>query len=64
MNLPIETTRSTVKEDTANLTGEELDQNKIKLLNLGSKFVHTENRKRLYMDIIQTTEICVTDSGA
>ena len=34
------------------LGGEELDENKIKLLNLGPKFVPTENRKRPYMDII------------
>ena len=63
MNLPIETTRSTVKEGIVNLTGEELDENKIKVLNLGSKFLPTENRKRPYMDIIQTTEICEIDSG-
>ena len=44
-----------------NLTGQELDENKIKLLNLGPKFVPTENRKRPYMDIIQTTEICALD---
>ena len=46
-----------------NLTGEELDENKIKVLNLGPKFLPTENRKRPYMDIIQTTEICEIDSG-
>ena len=44
-----------------NLTGEELDENKIKLLNLGPKFVPTENKKRQYIDIIQTTEICLLD---
>ena len=33
----------------------------MKLLNLGPQFVPTENRKRLYMDIIQTTEICALD---
>ena len=38
MNLPNETSRSIVKEGIVNLTGEELDENKIKLLNLGSKF--------------------------
>ena len=61
MNLPNETTRPIVKEGIVNLTGEELDENKIKLLNLGPKFVPTENRKRPYMDIIQTTEICALD---
>ena len=30
-------------------------------MNLGPKFVPTENRKRPYMDIIQTTEICALD---
>ena len=40
---------------------EELDENKIKPLNLGPKFVPTENRKRPYIDIIQTTEICALD---
>ena len=58
MKLPIETTRSIIKEVIANLTGEELDENKIKLLNLGLKFVPMENRKRPEMDIIQTAEIC------
>ena len=50
-----------MKEDIVNLTGEELYENKIKLLNLDPKFVPTENRKRPYMDIIQTTEICALD---
>ena len=45
MNLPIETTRSIVKDGIVNLTSEEIDQNKIKLLNLGPKFVPMENRK-------------------
>ena len=40
-----------------NLSREELDENKIKLLNLGPKFVPTENRKRPYIDIIWTTEM-------
>ena len=44
-----------------NLSGEELDENKIKLLNLSPKFVPTENRKRPYIDIIQTTKICALD---
>ena len=44
-----------------NLDGEELDENKIKLLSLGPKFVPTKNRKRPYMEIIQTTEICTFD---
>ena len=57
MNLAIERTWSIIKEGIVNLTGEELDENKIKLLNLGPKFVPMENKKRPYMDIIQTTEI-------
>ena len=61
MKLPIETTRSIIKEVIVNLTGEELDENKIKLLNLGPKFVPMETRKRPYMDIIQTAEICALD---
>ena len=61
MKLPIETTLSIVKEVIANLIGEELDENKKKLLNLGPKFVPMENRKRPYMDIIQTAEICPLD---
>ena len=61
MNLPIETTQLIIKEGIVNLIGEELDENKIKLLNLGPKFVPTENRKKPYMDIIQTTKICALD---
>ena len=61
LHIPIETTASTIKEGIVNLNGEELDENKIKLLNLGSKFVPTENRKRPYMYIIQATEICALD---
>ena len=44
-----------------NLDREELDENKIKLLNLGPKFVPTENRKRPYIDIIRTTEMFALD---
>ena len=61
MNLSIKTTQSIVKEGIVSLTEEELDENKIKLSNLGPKFVTKENRKRPYMDIIQTTEICALD---
>ena len=61
MNLAIERTQSIIKEVIVNLTGEELDENKIKLLNLGPKFVPTENKKRPYTDIIQTTEICALE---
>ena len=43
------------------LSGEKLGESKIKLLNLGSKFVPKECRKRPYMDIIQTIEICALD---
>ena len=52
INLPIEKSQSIVKEVIVNLTVEELDENKIKLSNLGLKVVPTENRKRPYMDII------------
>ena len=61
MNLPIEKTGSIVKDGIVNLTGEELDENKIKLLKLDPKFVPTENSKGPYMDIIQATEICALD---
>ena len=61
MNLSIKTSQSIVKEGIVSLTEEELDENKIKLSNLGPKFVPTENRKRPYMNIIQTTEICALD---
>ena len=61
MNLSIKTTQSIVKEGIVSLTEEELDENKIKLSNLGPKFVPTENRKRPYMIIIQTSEICALD---
>ena len=61
INLPIETTRAIVKEDIVNLNREELDENKIKRFNLGPKFVTTENKKRPFIDIIQTTEICALD---
>ena len=61
INLPNETSRSIVKEGFVNLSVEEVDENEIKLLNLGPKFVPTENRKRQYMDIIQTIEICALD---
>ena len=58
MNLPIETTRSIIKEGIVNLTGKELGENKIKLLNLGPKFIHTQNRNRSYMAIIQNKKNC------
>ena len=57
----METTGSIIKEGIVNLSGVELDENKIKLLRLGLKFVPTGNRKRPYIDIIQTTEICALD---
>ena len=53
MSLLIETTRSIIKEGIVNVTGEELDENKIKVLNLNHTFVPMENRKTPYMDIIQ-----------
>ena len=48
-------TKKIIKEGVINLTGKELDGNKIQLLNLGPKFVPTYNKQRPYMDIIQTT---------
>ena len=48
------------KEGVINLTEKELDK-KIRLLNLGSKFVPTYNRQPSYMDIIQATEICALE---
>ena len=45
MNLLIETTRSIIKEGIVNVTGEELDENKIELLNLNHKFVPTETER-------------------
>ena len=50
-------TKKTIKEGVTNLTGKELDENKIQLLNLGPKFVLTYNKQRPCMDIIKTTEI-------
>ena len=50
-------TKKIIKEGVINLTGKELDENKIRLLNLGPKFVPTDNRQPLFMDIIQTTKI-------
>ena len=53
--------KKTMKEGVINLTEKELDENKIQLLNLGPKFVPTYNKQPPYMDIIQTTEICVLE---
>ena len=50
-----------MKEGVINLIGKELGKNKMQLLNLGPKFVPTNNIKPPYMDIIQTTEICVLE---
>ena len=50
-----------IKEGVINLTGKELDENKIQLLNLGPKFVPKYNKKRPYINIIQTTEICALE---
>ena len=61
LHIPIETTPSIIKEGISNHSREELNENKVKLLNLGSKFLPTENRKRPYMDIIQTKQICALD---
>ena len=54
-------TKKILKEGVINLTGKELDENKIQLLNLGPKFVPTYNKQPPYKDIIQTTEICVLE---
>ena len=54
-------TKKIIKEGVINLTGKELDGNKMQLLNLGPKFVPTYNKQRPYMDIIQTTEICALE---
>ena len=50
-----------IREGVINLTGKELDENKMQLLNLGTKFVPTYNKQPLYMDIIQTTETCALE---
>ena len=47
------------KSDNRRIRGKELEENKIQVLILGPKFVTTYNRKRPYIGIIQTTEICV-----
>ena len=54
-------TKKIMKEGVINLTGKKLDENKIQLLNLGPTFVPTYNKQPPYMDIIQTTEICVLE---
>ena len=54
-------TKKIINEGVINLTGKELVKNKIHLLNLGPKFVPTYSRQPPYMDIIQTTEICVLE---
>ena len=50
-----------IKEGVINLTGKELNENKIHLINLGPKFVPTYSKQRPYMDIMQTIEICVLE---
>ena len=51
-------TKKIVKEGVINLTGKELDGNKIQVLNLRPKFVPTYSKQQPCMDIVQTTEIC------
>ena len=51
-------TKKIIKEGVINLTGKELDGNKIQVLNLRPKFVPTYSKQQPCMDIIQTTEIC------
>ena len=50
--------KKVIKEGDINLTGKELDENKIRVLNLVPKFVSTNMRQRPYMDMIQITKIC------
>ena len=50
-----------IKEGVIILTWKELEENKIRVLDLNSKFVPTYNRRRTYMDIIQTTDICALE---
>ena len=47
LHILIVTTGSVIKERIVNLTGEALDENKIKLLNLGPKFVPKEKQKEI-----------------
>ena len=54
-------TKKIVNEAVINLTGKELDETTIQLLNLGPKFVPTYNKQRRYMDVIQTTEFCALE---
>ena len=61
LQIPIETTALIIKEGIVNLSGEELGENKVKLLNLGPKFASAANRKGPYMNIIPITEICALD---
>lgn len=50
-----------IKNCVINLTEQNLDKYKMKVLNLGPKFVPSYNKNRPYMDIIETTEICALD---
>ena len=61
LHLPIKTTGSIIKEGIVNLSGEELHENKIKLLNLALNLYLRKSEKDHTLDIIQTTEICALD---
>ena len=53
-----------IKDGVINLAGKELDKNKIRFLNLGTKFIQTYNRQPPYLGIIQTTEIYMTEQAS
>ena len=53
-----------IKDGVINLAGKELDKNKIRFLNLGTKFIQTYNRQPPYLGIIQTTEIYMIEQAS
>ena len=59
MNLLIETTRSIIKEGIVNVTGEELDENKIELLNLNHQFAPTENKDTIHGHYSNYRSLCI-----
>ena len=54
-------TKKAIKEGVIDLTGKELDENEMLLLNLGPKFVPTYIKQPPYIDMIQTIEICALE---
>ena len=54
-------TKKKIKEGNINVTRKELDKNKIRLLNLGLKFVSKYSRQPPHIDIIHTTAICAVE---